>query len=225
MLKIIWLAGFGVLFGAQAALADDYSRDGGSEQRPSTYSYAWSEPSMYSLIGIGVTVGGGIAGFTSQAMRDNTNTQVSGLWTARATFGTHTPIGLEVGYNGTAVKLAPDAATTTGNLVGTNVEAALRYNILPHYSWNPYVFAGVGMQRYNITGADFSQADTGFKDKDNLAVFPMGVGIGYRDRSGFVADVRGTFRAAQSSTLLREPSGQTADLHTWDAGGNLGYEF
>lgn len=224
MLKTIWLAGLGVLFSAQAAQADDYTRDEGSDGS-ANYSYAWSEPSMYSTIGIGFTLGGGIAGFTSQAMRDNTNTSVSGLWSARAAFGTHIPIGLEVGYNGTDVKLAPTDTNATGNLVGTNVEAALRYNILPHYKWNPYMFAGVGMQRYNITNANFSQADTGFKDKANLAVYPMGVGVGYRDRSGFVADIRGTFRVAQSSSLLREPSGQNADLHTWDAGGNLGYEF
>jgi hypothetical protein len=35
-----------------------------------------------------------------------------------------------------------------------DTEGALRWNILPHYTWNPYVFVGAGWQRYDITDAN-----------------------------------------------------------------------
>lgn len=223
--RTTWLAAIGILGGTSVVSADGYQSDSADTERPSMYSYAWSEPAMYSRIGVGLTVGGGVSGFTDQSVRNTTDSQVGGLWSARGTIGTHIPIGLDLAYNGTAVNITPLAGGATGHLVGTNAEAALRYNVLPHYMWDPYVFAGIGWQRYDITNANFSMADTGLSDKENLAVFPLGAGITYRNRSGLVFDVRGTIRPAQSSTLLREPSGGYASLHTWDAGGNVGYEF
>jgi hypothetical protein len=208
---------------AHAAYADVYT-DTGAET-PSMYSYAWREPGMISQVGIGVTLGGGLTGFTDQAVRNVTTSNVGGLWSARATIGTHIPIGLDLAYNGTAVDVRPLGAAKTGTLVGTNVEAALRWNVLPHYMINPYLFAGIGWQRYDVTNANYSMADVGMADKDNLSVFPMGAGVAYRDKSGLVLDVRGTFRAAPNPGLIRDPSGGAADLHTWDAGANLGYEF
>ena len=130
-------------------------------------------------------------------------------------------------YVGTSVDITPLGSTTTGTLIGTNVEGALRWNILPHYTWNPYVFVGAGWQHYDITDVDYSRSDTGLKDEDDLAVFPMGAGIAYRDHSGFVGELRGTFRPAEDSSLLVDANGDggTASLHTWDATAQLGYEF
>ena len=224
MLKKTILAGLGLLAGSGLAAADTYTSEM-SDEHPGMYSYAWSEPGLTSQIGVGLQFGGGIAGFTDRALRDTVDTNVSGMWTARASIGTHIPIGLEVSYVGTAVDILPIGASAKGTLLGTDVDAALRYNILPHYAWNPYAFAGAGWQRYNVRNANFSTADTGMKNKDDLVVYPVGAGISYRDPSGFVFDVRGTFRAAGSSTLLVDPSGNKADLHTWDASGQLGYEF
>jgi len=217
------LAAVGSGIAAHAAYADVYTDTG--EEKPSMYSYAWREPGMMSQIGIGVTIGGGLTGFTDQAVRNTTTSNVGGLWSARATIGTHIPIGLDLTYNGTAVDVRPLGAPKTGTLVGTNVEAALRWNILPHYMVNPYVFGGIGWQRYDVTNANFSMADFGFADKDNFAEFPMGAGIAYRDKSGLVLDVRGTFHAVPNPGLIRDPAGGAADMHTWDAGANLGYEF
>ena len=56
--------------------------------------------------------------------------------------------------------------------------------------------------------------------------FPVGAGLSFRDASGFVLDLRGTYRATTSSTLLFDPrTNQYASLQTWEAGAALGYEF
>jgi hypothetical protein len=207
---------------APAARADDYSY----EEPPSTYSYAWHDPRLASDIGVGFVVGGGLTGFTDRTMRDTMSSEVGGLWNFRATFGTHIPLGVDVAYVGTANDIKTFSGESNGTLIGTTVEAALRFNILPHYTWNPYIFAGAGWQRYDVNHMRFATSDTGFKTSDNLAEFPMGAGISFRDPSGFMFDLRGTFRAATNSTLVLNQGGTDyANLHTWEASGALGYEF
>ena len=142
------------------------------------YSYAWYDPYLVSGIGVGFTVGGGLTGFTDRAMRDTVSSNVGGLWDARASFGTHIPIGLDVGYIGSAANINTIDGNANGTLVGTTVEAALRYNILPHNTFNPYIFAGAGWQHYDVTNMHFAQSDTGMAPHDNVAEFPMGAGFG-----------------------------------------------
>jgi hypothetical protein len=217
------LVGIFSSFAIQTALADEYLGD--APPRRYRYDYAWREPAMRSQIGIGVALGGGVSGFTDGAMRTAADSDVSGTWGARVTIGSHIPVGVDVSYTGTSVDLTPVGATSTGTLVGTNVEGALRWNILPHYIWNPYAFAGVGWQRYDVQNGNFSHADTGFSDQDDLVVLPMGGGLAWRDASGLAVDVRGTFRLADTSTLLIDTDGTRVDLHTWEAIAALGYEF
>lgn len=194
-------------------------------ERPGRYSYAWYDPSLKTGVGVGVAIGGGLTGFTDRAMRDTVSSNAGGLWDARLSLGTHVPIGLDIGYVGTAANINTINGNANGTLIGTTVEAALRYNILPHNTVNPYIFAGAGWQRYDVTNMHFSQSDTGMSPKDNVAEFPMGAGLGVRDVSGFNFDVRGTFRATTDSTLLQESNGNYAQLHSWEASGSIGYEF
>ena len=193
--------------------------------RPDALSYAWYDPYLASGIGVGFTVGGGLTGFTDRAMRNTVSANVGGLWDARSSFGTHIPIGLDIGYIGSAANINTINGNANGTLVGTTVEAALRYNILPHNTFNPYIFAGAGWQRYDVTNMHFAQSDTGMAPHDNVAEFPMGAGFGVRDVSGFNFDLRGTFRATTDSTLLQESNGNYAQLHSWEASGSVGYEF
>ena len=194
---------------------------------PDPYSYEWREPRMQSQIGVGVIVGGGITGFTDQLMRDTISNNVGGLWNARVSIGTHIPIGLDLSYVGSAAQLRTLDNRDNGTLVGTSLEAAVRFNVMPHYTVNPYVFAGLGWQRYDVNDPNFGQAATGLRGEDNLLIVPMGVGVSYRDLSGLIVDVRGTFRAAQDSGLLSLPEGTdgNAELHTWEASAAIGYEF
>jgi len=188
------------------------------------------EPShsrLQSEIGVSTILGGGLTGFTDETMRDATTTDVSGLWNLRVTIGSHTPIAFDVGYVGTAADVDALAGGQSGTLVGTTVEGAVRYNVLPHNNWNPYAFVGMGWQRYDITGADFALSDTGMRDSDNSLVFPMGAGVSYRDTSGLVLDLRGTFRANTQQGLVLESIGSDsyAPMHAWEASAAAGYEF
>jgi opacity protein-like surface antigen len=192
--------------------------------------YAWSEPLLPSGIGVSAILGGGVGGFTDKQMRTTTS-DIGGLWDLRVALGSHLPLALEVGYMGSATNINGLPTGNKGRLIGTTVEAALRYNILPHMPFTPYVFAGMGWQRYDVTNTSVSLADSGVRDHDNLMVFPMGVGLAYR-LSGFVADVRGTFRYTTDNdlvlsdpTLTQPAPTDFAPMHSWEASAAVGYEF
>ncbi len=193
----------------------------------SAYSYAWHDHHLQSDIGVSATFGGGVTGFTNKTMRDTVTSNVGELWNLRVTLGSHTPLALDVGYVGTIANINALIGPQSGSIVGTTLEGALRYNILPHYAWNPYAFAGIGWQRYDLIGGNFSLSDTGMNASDNSVVFPMGTGIAYRIESGLVVDLHGTFRANTRAGLVLETAGTSnyAPMHTWEASGALGYEL
>src|SRR5262249_50375380 len=144
------------------------------------YGYAWSDPMLSSGIGVSVLLGGGITGFTEKAVRNRT-ASVGGLWDLRVTIGSRIPLGLDVSYVGTATDINSGLLPgQSGTLIGTAVEGAVRWNILPHFTWNPYLFLGVGWQRYDVTGTHVTLAINGMNDSDNLVEFPMGAGLSYR---------------------------------------------
>jgi hypothetical protein len=208
-------AGFGV---PAVAHADDPA---------DIYSYAWHDSRMSSGIGVSTILGGGVTGFTDKTMRDSVTSDVGGLWGLHVLLGSHTPLGVDVSYVGTAANINSLIGTQRGTLIGTTAEAALRYNILPHFAWNPYAFAGVGWQRYDVTGGTFNLSDTGMNASDNSVVFPMGLGMAYRDPTGLVVDLHGTFRANTNQGLVLQSAGSTsyAPMHTWEASAAIGYEF
>lgn len=210
---------------AQPAMTDSGTDTYGDDR----YTYAWSDDLMRSRIGVSAILGGGVVGFTDRTMRSTTS-DVGGLWDLRVTLGSHIPLGVELSYLGTATSLRGLPAGQDGTLIGTTVEGALRYNVLPHFAWTPYAFAGIGWQRYDVTQAHVTLSDSGMNDHDNLLEFPMGAGLAYR-MAGFVLDLRGTFRAATEQNLvLKQPaaaptSSDFAPMHTWEASAALGYEF
>jgi hypothetical protein len=186
----------------------------------------WYAPSLASDIGIAATVGGGLTGFADRTMRSITTNNVGGLWDFHVALGTHIPIGVEVGYIGTASNMQSLGGISNGTLVGTAVEGDLRWNILWRAPFTPYVFAGLGWQHYSAVDNTLTTADSGMKNHDDVAEFPLGAGLSFRDASGFVFDVRGTYRATTSSTLLFDPrTNQYASLQSWEASAALGYEF
>lgn len=196
------------------------------------YSYAWSEPELPSGIGISTILGGGVTGFTDKTMRSTTS-DLGGLWDLRVAIGSHLPIALEIGYVGSATNINGLPSGNKGTLIGTTVEGAVRFNMLPHYVLTPYIFGGAGWQRYDVTQTSVSLSDSGMNSQDNLLEFPVGAGFAYRS-NGFVADVRGTFRFATDQNLvLNSPtinltnptSSDFAKMHTWEASAALGYEF
>lgn len=175
--------------------------------------------------GIAVAVGGGAAGFTEKGMRDNTS--ISGSWDVTAQFSTRSWLSLEGEYLGTASSIDSLVGGKNANLVGHAIGGDVRLNILPQYFLQPYAFVGAAYRRYDVTGASFSTSDAGMNDSDNVLEIPMGVGVAYRDPSGLVADLRGTFRAAADSQLVLTGMNTTdyVPLHNWGAVARIGYEF
>lgn len=226
MASKLCLLAFGVLVLARTAGADPdtYYVPSAPPDIPAE-SYGWTDPRLSSGIGVGMILGGGVGGFTDQSMRNALSSNVEGLWDARLSLGTHIPLGLDLSYLGEAADLRTFTGQANGTLVGTTAEAALRWNMLPHAAVNPYIFAGIGWQRYDVSNMAFATADTGIANSDNLVEVPMGVGFSYRDRSGLLVDVRGTFRAVPSSTLVVDPSGTYASANWWEASAALGYEL
>ena len=192
---------------------------------------------MKSGVGVSAILGAGLGGFTDKVMRDAMTSPVSGLWDLRITLGSHVPLAIELGYLGSVAKMNTLVGAQSTTLIGTTAEAALRYNILPRAAWNPYLFAGVGWQRYDTTGSGLTLSDTGTRSSDNSVVFPMGAGVSYRNDRGLVIDARGTFRANEDAGLMLESTSGPgysppttmgpgyAPLHTWEASAAVGYEF
>jgi hypothetical protein len=189
---------------------------------PSAYSYAWHDDRLSSGIGVSTVIGFGVTGFTGKEMRDDTQANgAGGVWDLRVTLGSHTPVALDINYFGTSTNTKQLFAGQDATIIGSSIEGALRYNVLPHATWNPYAFAGVGWQRYDLTGGTFDVMNT----SNNSLEFPLGGGIEYRDPDGFVLDVRGTFRSSADGALLRETNGTAATMDTWEASASIGYEL
>lgn len=204
---------------------DEWESANARYEKPGRFSYAWSDPTLKSEIGIGASAGGGIGGFTDHGMRDLMTSRVAGLGGLRVSIGTQIPIGLELSYLGMAGHINTIDGLPNGTLVGTTFEGVVRYNILPHNLVTPYIFAGLGWQHYGVWNVQFARSDTGLSSSDNVMSVPSGVGFMMHDRSGLSLDLRGTFRATTDSTLVVEPTGGYANLSSWEASLQIGYEL
>jgi len=206
------LIGAALLFGGSIADADPYV-----------------PPSQY---GIGVVLGGGVQDFTNSDMRSTTTP--GGNWDVRAMVGTRSPIAIEAAYIGSAQGIESRFGTAvSATLIGTGLEADLRVNLIPFENITPFGFAGLGWKRYDVRGEDFTTADTGIRDDDQLLEIPLGAGVGYR-YAGLSVDARFTYRVAAGEDLVVAADVNNPDvdtnagslgMDTWGVGANLGMEF
>jgi hypothetical protein len=179
-------------------------------------SYAMSDDRKLAGVGFGLSFGVGVISFVDANTRDSMSGDVGGMWNLRATFGSHIPIGLELSYAVTATEMI--AAGDAGSYVGQSFDAVLRWNVLPHCTWTPYAFAGVGWQLYDVVSTETARIVRIHDDVHRVAL-PLGAGIAYRDRSGLTFDLRGTFRAVDDRA--RTPIG----LDSWEAAASIGHDL
>ena len=187
---------------------------------PQPSELATYRPTSY---GLGVIIGGGVTGFTDHALRDATSS-VGGLWNLRATFGTHVPLAIEAAYIGSATGLTSLVGGAHTTLIGTTFETDVRLNLAPDFGWDPYVFAGVGWQRFTVDDRELDFSDTGIHTSDDLMELPFGGGLAFR-RGGLVTDVRGTVRATSGADMVTGRDGRAVPMNSWEASAALGYEF
>lgn len=173
---------------------------------------------IYTRYGVGVTLGGGIEDFTNHTAHSATN--IAGSWDVRVELGTVFPVSLEAAYMGTAQKIDELTGTQNANLLGTILESDIKLNVPTGTSFRPFLFAGMGWRRYDVTDASFTTADEGIADSDDEMVFPLGGGLRY-DYRGLDADVRFTYRPAVNENLITEGTGFAA-MHTWGIAAHIG---
>lgn len=182
------------------------------------------EQGLLESMGVGVSLGGAVVGFTDGAVRDYTS--VGGGWQARVLVGTESRIGVEAAYVGSAngLQLVGDpSGDSGGTLLANGAEAGVRVNLL-RTRLRPYVSAGLGWKHYEVTRAD-ARTSSLFAS-DNVAEVPLGVGLGYHG-GPWLGDLRATYRPTFDDELMDTALGgdDGGDLGTWNAAFNLGYAF
>jgi opacity protein-like surface antigen len=175
-------------------------------------------------VGVEAMVGGSVMGFADEQARSVADT--GGGWEARLSVGTRLPLAVEAAYVGSAQNIEALGLDDAAVLVGSAAEAVARVNFTRNLKVQPYVFGGVGWQHYDLTNAETN--NSAIREDDDLFTIPAGAGISFRLVKGLILDVRGTFRTAFDEDLMNaaySATGQDANLHTWDAGARLGWEF
>jgi hypothetical protein len=179
------------------------------------------KPEIYSVYGASFSVGGGVVGFTDDAVRDFSNS-VGGAWDARLVYGTRTDVAVEAAYTGGAVGLDALGLDNNATLISSGVEVLGRVNLLKE-QWQPYLMAGIGWRHYSIVNTD--QNTSSVDDAEDLGEVPMGGGVSYR-YEGLVVDARALFRAAFNDEMIdRSATDEEANLHSWQAQVTAGWEF
>ena len=190
---------------------------------------AMEEPEIvtpwYERVGYGLSLGGGVSGFVSDAFRSETS--VGGSWDVRLVAGTKQYLALEASYIGSAQSVNAIGLDDDAILVGNGLQAALRVNFLRNYYVQPFLYGGAAWRHYELSNVTINVSDV--TDSDDVFEVPVGVGLaGYI--SGFMADVRAEYRAAWGNDLIPAFTGLddgavVGSMDRWGVTGNIGMEF
>lgn len=181
---------------------------------------AEEEPAM---LGLALSLGGGVSGFTNDIMRDTTND--GGSWGVRAAIGMRSYLGLEAEYTGSAQSIDALGLDDDAVLVGNGLQGALRINVLPEYAIQPFAFGGVAWRHYELTNEGINTSDVA--SDDDVLEIPVGVGVGYTYRN-LLVDARGEFRYSGFEDMVPDNRiGETdgATMHRWGVNANVGFAF
>jgi len=177
-----------------------------------------------SVIGVGVTLGGGAVGFWQDGTKSFVD--IGGSWDVRATIGTRLPIAFEAAYVGTAQGVNALGLDTNAILLGSTAEGDIRINIL-RGRIQPYVFGGAGWTNYRITNTAIATSD--LQRTDNVLEIPFGAGVSARLGHAFLLDIRGTGRWTFDDDLFKTAAAATnaadSHLYNWMGTAHLGWEF
>ncbi|MBA3539152.1 MAG: hypothetical protein H0T79_05955, partial [Deltaproteobacteria bacterium] len=130
------------------------------------------EQTFMQRMGMAISVGGGVDGFTNEDLRDAA--EVGGAWDVRVTLGTRSPIGFEASYIGSVQDIEALGLDDDALLVGNGLQGALRVNVLPNEMVQPFLYGGVAWRRYSLTNEDFNTSAV--SDEDDVLEIPLGVG-------------------------------------------------
>lgn len=171
-----------------------------------------------TTIGVTASVGGGTEGFVESNATGFT--QVGGGWNVRVAFLSRFLLSPELAYIGSAQDINAVGLDNDAILLSNGGEANLRLNILPGIL-QPYVFAGVGVRRYEIVNTETNTS--AIADSDVIGIVPMGGGLTVRV-DNFLLDARGTFRWAFEDQMLTAMGDEGLGMSTWMAELRAGVE-
>jgi hypothetical protein len=174
--------------------------------------------------GITAAAGGGVTTFADPAMRDVLSSRVA-VWYLDLTFRPRKVLAFDVSYLGSAANVHGATDVDHGILEGDAVEGAVRYNFAPTSAWNPYATIGIGWERYRLRGANFDLSGAGMKSANDLAAFPIGVGLSYRSENGLVLETRSIVRPTTAATLVRVDAATYASMYAWEISAAIGYQL
>jgi hypothetical protein len=177
-------------------------------------------PVFLSKMGSAIMLGGGFEDFT-QSVPKSTSTG-GGSWNLRLAAGTRKFVGLEAAYVGSARNVQVLGGPTNTTLVSNGAEGALRINV-PIVAGltllEPFGFAGIGWQHYNMSRAAVGTAD--IATTDDVMTVPYGAGF-MVSRGLLMLDARATWHETYYNDIYRASGSK---LNTWGVGGNIGVEF
>jgi hypothetical protein len=190
-----------------------------TEPTYTTPTYTETSETTLERWGIGVSIGGGVSGFTDDSMRDTTDD--GGEWDVRVTMGLRLPIALEASYIGSAQSIDALGLDSDAILVGNGLQGALRVNLLD-FNVQPFVYGGLAWRRYSLANESFNTSDVA--NEDDVLEVPVGVGVAWKYK-GFMLDARGEFRWASQEDMIPDARLGNTDMHRYGASANLGFAF
>jgi hypothetical protein len=184
---------------------------------------------MYTDIGVGLEVGGGVSNFTNNFI--NSITDVGGAWTARLVFGTRSPVAFEAAYIGTAQNIRSLGLSSGSVLMANGAEGDLRLNLIPTSPLSPYIFGGAAWKHYNIVNQGFANTSS-LQNSADVLELPFGAGLAW-NYMGFILDARFDYRPSFYDNILRappdflaaNPGASNSGLNNWSATARVGVEF
>ena len=169
--------------------------------------------------GMSASVGGGVIGFLDTDSRDVVST--GGSWEARVAAGTREWVGMEAAYIGSAQGIDALGLDSSAVLLGSGFEAAARVNLMKG-AIQPYLLAGAGWTRYDITNSDVNTSDV--SDSDDVFEIPLGIGLGYRYQR-VILDARAVLRPVFDNDLFASDTGTDRRLDNLSGMVRAGFEF
>lgn len=169
------------------------------------------------LRGVGVTIGGGVEGYTGSLASNVDPGAAAGVTVA---LRPSSVLGFEVGYTGAVNEIDPRFALPSNgpDIVRNGGNAALTIG-LAATPVQPYVLGGIGLSRYNVRNG----GAVGFRD-DTVGNVPVGVGL--RTQIGaFTADLRGDYNFLFSQDFAPATVDTNAGSGRYQGTLNLGGTF
>jgi hypothetical protein len=174
----------------------------------------FGQPKIYSQIGMGLLIGGGVSSYFGTAAMDASS--VGAGWTARLELGTRSHLGGEFAYVGTTNKITALGVDPNGQLLSNGAQGLLRLNVLTG-PLQPYVGVGVGLARYQVVNTTTNTSD--IANREDLPSVPGIVGLSLRGM-GLIVDTRFSVNAPISATMIPGSA-----MTSWQWGANIGAEF